>query len=213
MNISSKRSILEAPLETRSRRRHRWLVPILFTALVGVSATLARPGTAEARPTSVGFYTEGGLGATGFLGAGQDYSKIGPNLELRMGYDLFKWLSVGGLFGLSTHEATVPPPPVGEYFQMYTALAEARIGVSVGPVNLFVDGGFGFAAMSSNVLSQVAILDPGESFSVALRAGGGLEYQLQNRHYAIGLAGQWMNMPGFASLTGVSTRLYLRYTY
>ena len=134
-------------------------------------------------------------------------------MELRMGYDLFSWLSVGALLGGSTHEATVPPPPEGEYFQLYSAMVDARLGVSIGPVQLFADGGAGLAIVSSNVLSQVGILEPGESVSFAIRAGGGLEYQVQNRHYAFGIAGQWMNMPNFENLQGVSTRLYLRYTY
>ena len=44
-------------------------------------------------------------------------------------------------------------------------------------------------------------------------AGAGVEYQLENRHYAFGGAGQWMTMPGFDGTQGVTTRLYLRYTY
>lgn len=188
--------------------RHIIVRVALLAALLGLSR-----GSAEARPTSVGFNSEAGFGVTTFLGDGANYAALGPGMEIRLGYDLTSWLSIGAMIGGSTHEATVPPPPEGEYFQMYSAMADARLGLSIGPVQIFVDGGAGLAVMSSNVLSQVAILDPGESLSLALRAGGGLEYQLQNRHYAFGIAGQWMNMPGFANLQGVSTRIYLRYTY
>lgn len=183
-----------------------------LTLLLGL-CHLSLSSTAHARPTSVGPYAEAGIGITTFLGTGADYSKLGPNFELRVGYEPFSWLSTGILLGGSTHEATVPPPPEGEYYQLYTALAEVRLGFSLGPFNLFTDGGIGLAIVSSNILSRVDILEPDESISFTLRAGGGIEYQLQNRHYAFGLAGQWMSVPGFDSLQGVSARAYLRYTY
>jgi hypothetical protein len=171
------------------------------------------PGLAQARPASKGYYAEAGIGATGLLGAGADYSRIGPGFEVRTGYDLFPWLSVGLHLGASTHEAVVPPPPEGEYFQLYSAAADARVGTLIGRWGLFADGGVGLGMVSSNILARVAILEPGERFTLMYRAGGGIEHQLQNRHYAFGLAGQWLGMPGFDNTQGVATRVYLRYTY
>lgn len=186
---------------------------LMLAALMACGVWSAATRTADARPTSVGYYAEAGLGATVFFGNGAKYAAPGPSLEIRMGYDLFSWLSVGAVLGLSTHEATVPPPPEGEYFQLYSGMADARVGIPVGRFHIFADAGLGLAGVSSNVLEQVDILEPGQSASFAIRAGGGIEYQLQNRHYAFGVGGQWMNMPNFASLQGVSARLYLRYTY
>ena len=51
--------------------------------------------------------------------------------------------------------------------------------------------------MSSNVLEKVKILDPGERTSITFHAGAGGEYQLENRHYAIGLAVDAILMPQF----------------
>src|SRR5687768_18271271 len=58
------------------------------------------------------------------------------------------------------------------------------------PISMFADGSLGLAWMSTNILSQVDLIGPGETWSPMLSAGGGLEYQLQNRHYAFGMAGR-----------------------
>jgi hypothetical protein len=114
---------------------------------------------------------------------------------------------------LETHAAQVPPPPEGEYVQLYGAAGDARITVSTGRLALFADGSFGLALVSTNLLARVDILDPGEHFSSLIAAGGGLEYQLDNRHYAVGLAGQWTLMLAFDRLQTAGARAYLRYTY
>ena len=71
----------------------------------------------------------------------------------------------------------------------------------------------GLTLISTNVLAKVMILDPGEEFTLFFAAGGGVEYQLQNRHYALGVAGGWHTLPEFDQTQGVSGRAYLRYTY
>ena len=169
--------------------------------------------SAAARPASTGYYTEAGLGGAAFLGQAASYARPGLAFELRAGRDLTSWFSLGAHFAATTHEATVPPPPEGEYVQLYTMAADARLGVSVGRFALLAEGGVGIGYISSNVLERVDILEPGEHISLAVRGGAGIEYQLQNRHFAAGLAGDWLMMPGFASLQGISARLYLRYTY
>lgn len=173
---------------------------------------LAQP-SAAARPASTGYYTEAGLGSAAFLGQAASYARPGLAFDLRAGRDLTSWLSLGAHVAATTHEATVPPPPEGEYVQLYTLAADARLGFSVARFALFAEGGVGIGIISSNVLERVAILDPGERVSLSVRGGAGIEYQLQNRHHAFGLAGDWLTMPGFASLQGISARLYLRYTY
>ena len=194
----------------RDGRSRRWSLgsPLAAAALVAAAAA-----PAAARPASVGFYSEAGLGATGFLGDASGWSAVGPALDVRAGRDLWEWLSIGVHLEASSHEATVPPPPVGEYYQLYRGYADGRLGFRVGAIAVFAEGGAGLAYMSSNVLQKVRILDPGERFGFAFSAGGGAEYQLQNRHYAVGLAGGWWLIPDFASLQGIDGRLYLRYTY
>jgi hypothetical protein len=177
------------------------------------SALLATGAAAHARPASTGFYSEAGAGAEGFIGSAAQDSKIGPTMALRIGYEPFSWFALGLHLEGSNHEATVPPPPTGEWFQLYRASADGRLTARLDRIALFVEGGAGVAYISSNVLQKVAILDPGERLTIAFDAGGGFEYQLQNRHYAFGLGANWWLLPQFASAQGAEGRLYLRYTY
>jgi len=183
---------------------------------VAVLAALSAPALGEARRASKGPYAEAGIGATQFLGTGGEYSALGPSFAIRIGYDLFSFLSLGARIDTSMHEATVPPPPEGEYFQLYTGAAEARLGFNVWHLGVFADAGVGGSYMSTNILEKVDILEPGEKFTLMFSGGGGMEYQLQNRHYAFGLAGMWSTYPSFGDgtpISAITARAYLRYTY
>jgi hypothetical protein len=184
---------------------------VRFAVVSGTLAALC--GAAEARPASTGWFAEGGLGAVAFLPKASNDAKLGPSLDVRIGRDLFSWLSIGINLAASSHEATVPPPPEGEWFQLYRGGGDARIGGRFDRLALFAEGGAGVAMISSNVLGKVMITDPGERFSIAFQVGAGLEYQLENRHYAVGLAADGFLLPQFAAIRAVDSRLYLRYTY
>ena len=174
---------------------------------------IASATTAQARPASTGFFAEAGLGATKFLPPDGKNAKMGPAIQIRIGRDMFSWLSLGGLLAASSHEATVPPPPEDEWFQLYRAAGDARIGGLLGKVALFVEGGVGVTMMSSNILEKVGTVAPGERFSITFHGGAGAEYQLENRHYAIGFGVDGFLAPQFDSLKTIDGRLYLRYTY
>jgi hypothetical protein len=176
---------------------------------------LALPASAAAQPrlASKGPYTEASLGASGFLGSGGEYSRPGPAFAVRAGLDIFSWFSLGAVVAMQTHEANVPPPPEGEYFQLYQGGADGRIAIPIRRASVFADGSAGLALISTNILAKVDILDPGERYTPFFSAGGGLEYQLANRHYAVGLAGQWVLLPAFSASQTIGGRLYLRYTY
>lgn len=182
-------------------------------AALAVLIAAGAPDARADRPASSGFYAEAGMGATGHLGEARTWSKLGPTLAMRLGYDLFPWLSLGIAAAAASHEATPPPPPEGEWYQLYQGRADARLGVRLDAVALFAEGGAGVAYMSSNVLGKVGVVEPGERFSIAFSGGGGLEYQLQNRHYAFGVAANYWVLPQFAGLQGVEGRVFLRYTY
>ena len=184
------------------------LVALAAGALAGLPAA-----PAAARPAATGWYTEGGLGAVAFLPGASDDAAVGPAFNLRIGRDLASWLSIGVAFAASSHEATVPPPPEGEWFQLYRGAGDVRLGARLDRLALFVEGGAGLAKMSSNVLGKVMITEPGETFSIAFQAGGGLEYQLENRHYAFGLGADAFLLPQFDALRAIDARIYLRYTY
>ena len=178
-------------------------------------ALLFVPAIASAdRVASKGLYAEGGLGMTTFIGPGQQDSKPGPDVQLRIGWDVAQWLSIGVQLAASSHEATVPPPPTGEWYQLYRGGGDARLGFRKGAIALFAEGGLGAAYISSNVLEKVMVTSPGQSFSVAFDAGGGLEYHIENRHYAFGVATDWWLAPFTVGKprTGIDARLYLRYT-
>jgi hypothetical protein len=183
-----------------------------FVALA-LGSTLAASTTAVARPASTGWFAEGGLGAVAFLPRAASDASVGPTLDLRIGRDLFSWLSIGVDLAASSHEATVPPPPEGEWFQLYRGSADARLCGRFDRIAAFVEGGAGLAMISSNVLGKVMITDPGERFSIAFHGGVGVQYQLENRHYAIGLAADGFLLPQFAAIRAIDSRLYLRYTY
>ena len=182
-------------------------------AALALGSTLAAPVTAAARPASSGWFAEGGLGAVAFLPKTSSDANVGPTLDLRIGRDLFSWLSIGISLAASSHEATVPPPPEGEWFQLYRGSGDARIGARFDTIAAFLEGGAGIAMISSNVLGKVMITDPGERFSIAFHGGAAVQYQLENRHYAIGLAADGFLLPQFAAMRAIDSRLYLRYTY
>ncbi len=188
----------------------------------GVIAAIlvATAGTAGARPASQGWYGEGGLGAVAFLPGTSKQAAVGPAVGFRIGRDIFSFLSLGIQLGASSHEATVPAPPEGEWFQLYRSSADVRIGGRFDRIALFIEGGAGVAMISSHVLGKmgVEITEPDEEFTLMFQAGAGLEYQLENRHYAIGLAADGFLLPQFKPPMGspviaIDSRLYLRYTY
>jgi len=182
-----------------------------FAAVTGVLYALA--GVADARPASTGWFAEGGLGAVGFLPSASGDAAPGPALNIRIGRDLFSWLSLGISLAASSHEATVPPPPEGEWFQLYRGGGDLRLGGRFDKLAVFLEGGAGVALISSNVLGKVMITEPGEVFSIAFTAGGGFEYQLENRHYALGVAVDAFLLPQFDAVRAIDARFYLRYTY
>ncbi|HEY4244941.1 MAG TPA: hypothetical protein VGM88_34235 [Kofleriaceae bacterium] len=183
------------------------------TLLAAVAACCALRATAAARPASTGWFAEAGFGAGGFLPSASDDAKVGPAIDVRIGRDLFSWLSVGIFAAMTSHEATTPPPPTGQWFQLYRGGADVRLGAKAGPIAFFAEGGAGAAIISSNILEKVGITDPGERASIEFQAGVGLEYQTENRHYAFGVAGDLFLIPQFDALRGVDVHAYIRYTY
>ena len=171
------------------------------------------PLAPPSRVASTGFFAEGGLGAVGCLPHTSRDAAVGPALNFRIGRDLFSWFSIGIYLAASSHEATLPPPSQGQWFQLYRGGGDGRLGGRVNAVAFFAEGGAGLTMISSNILGRVMITDPGERFGLTFHGGGGFEYQLENRHYAVGIAVDAFLIPQFANMKAVDSRLYLRYTY
>src|SRR5687767_14642602 len=180
---------------------------------VVIIALVCAASPAAARPAAKGWYGEGGFGAVVFLPSAAKSAAPGPSINLRVGRDLFSWFSIGIGLAASSHEATVPAPPEGEWFQIYRGGGDARIGGRIDRIAIFVEGGAGVAMISSNILGKVMITEPGENFSIAFHAGAGFEYQIENRHYAFGLAVDGFLLPQFDAVRAIDSRVYLRYTY
>jgi hypothetical protein len=183
------------------------------TAAPAAPSDQTAPEKTAPRLAATGFFAEGGLGAVSFLSSVASDADAGPALTLRVGRDLFSWLSLGVYLAASSHEATVPPPPQGQWFQLYRGGVDARLGGRFERIALFVEGGIGASWISSNVLEKVMVTKPGKPYSATIHGGGGLEYQIENRHYAFGAAIDAFIEPEFASAKALETRLYLRYTY
>jgi hypothetical protein len=188
----------------------RALLPIAIATLLVVSSENAEAQVQHGKP-SHGYFAEMDLGVTGFLGETQRYAAPGPAFGIRAGRDIFRWFSLGLQLASSTHEATVPPPPEQEYFQLYHLGVDARLTVRFGRLAMFAEGGAGLAFISTNVLDRVAITDS-EVFSPSFTAGGGLAWHTVNRHFSFGLAGDYTLLPDFDATQAVQVRLYLRYT-
>ena len=137
------------------------------------------------------------------------------NAEIEaLGCKLVAQYALLGLYAAaSSHEATLPPPPTGQWFQLYRGGADGRLGGRIGAIAFFVEGGAGIAMISSNVLEKAMVTDPGEKYSITFHGGAGLEYQLENRHYAVGGGVDGFLVPQFATMKAIDSRLYLRYTY
>jgi hypothetical protein len=69
------------------------------------------------------------------------------------------------------------------------------------------------ASCAWNLRSSVPRRSGSILYSVMFHAGGGLEYQLENRHYAVDIAADGAIAPQFDSIKTVGARLFLRYTY
>jgi hypothetical protein len=169
---------------------------------------LALPSAADAR---VRFFSEADLGGRFFLGPGKDNAAIGPVFGVGAGLAFTSWLQLGVVAGTSVHEATVPPPPDKEYFQLYTGAAELRLGFRVGRVGLFAQGRGGLGIVSTNILDSVGITEPEKHWGLMFGAGGGLLVHTGNPRFAFGLGGDWATFPSFDSLQTVTVRLFLRY--
>ncbi len=158
------------------------------------------------------FYSEADLGATIFLGDAANHAAPGPAFGARVGWGPTSWLSLGVLAAGSTHEATVPPPPEGELFQLYQAGIDVRLHARIGRLGLFAEGSGGLAFVSTNILDAVRITNPDRHYGPYLLAGGGFAYHTANPRFAFGLAGDYVTFPDFGFMQSLSVRVYLRYT-
>lgn len=157
-------------------------------------------------------YSEADLGALVFVGNANGHAEPGPAFGARVGLAVAPWLSFGAAVSASSHQADVPTPSVGEYFQLYHAGLDLRVGVRLGPIGLFAEGGGGWAFFSTNILDSVAVTLPYRHDGPYLLGGAGVEYVTENPRFAFGVGGAYAAYPEFGTLGTVTARVYFRYT-
>jgi hypothetical protein len=177
------------------------LLPAAFVLLV-----------AHAAHAKGGFYSEANFGATLFLGKAADSANPGPQVGARLGYGPWSWIHFGIMGSASTHEATVPPPPQGEYFQLYHLGGDLRLKLKVWRLGFFAEGSGGIAIVSTNILDRVELTSPTRHHGPYIQAGGGWDYHTANPRFALGMAGDYTIYPDFGAMQSLQVRVYLRYT-
>ncbi len=172
----------------------------------------APPPFPDPRKFAKGFFAQGELGALIFLGRTGENVSAGAHFGVRLGYDIFRWLAVQLHVAGASCEATLPPPTIGQSIQTYLYAGEVRAKIQIRRLALFAEGGAGLGQLSSNVLEQVGITS-GTLFSLAVIAGGGLDYHTLNRHFSFGLDVNYVWLQTFDSTSALTTTAYLRYTH
>jgi hypothetical protein len=191
------------------------LLGLLFAtpARAQVLTEPAPPPFPDPRKFARGFYASGELGALVFLGRANRYAGAGPNFGVRLGYDFLRWLSVQLHVQGSSLDANLPPPAEGQSFQTFVYTGEAHLQVQIRRFALYAEGGAGLGQLSNNVLDQVAISSGGTLVSLAVIAGGGLDYHTLNRHFSIGIGADYLWLQAFHSTSALTAQAYLKYTH
>ncbi len=179
-------------------------------AAAQVIAEPAPPPFPDPKKFAKGPFASGEVGAFAYLGQAGKYAQPGVAFGVRLGYDLFRWLDVQAHVLGASEDASTPPPQVGQSFQTYLYAGEVRLKLQVHRFQLFAEGGAGLAQVSSNVLHEV--LTHNSNFAFTVVAGGGLDYHTLNRHFSVGLGGDYVWMSTFTGGHALSADVYLRYT-
>jgi hypothetical protein len=158
-----------------------------------------------------GFFASGELGAFVFIGRAAQFAPAGPTFGVRLGYDITRWLAVQAHVSGTSADANLPPPTVGQSFQLLLYAAEAKLQVQIRRVALSLEGGAGAVQITSNILDSVGVTSG--AFSLAVIAGAGLDYHTLNRHFSLGLDVDYLWLQGWKSSHGISATAYLRYTH
>jgi hypothetical protein len=147
-----------------------------------------------------------------FVGAAAKAAGPGAAFGVRLGYDLFRWLSLQGhLIGMSG-EAKLAGPNEGQSFQTLVYGGEAHLQLQLRRFGLFAEAGAACAQIATNVLDQAQFTN-GNHFSLAVVAGGGLDYHTLNRHFSFGVGADYLWLANFDKSQAISVQAYLKYTH
>jgi fermentation-respiration switch protein FrsA (DUF1100 family) len=178
-----------------------------------VIAEQAPPPFPDAKKFARGFYATGELGALAYVGgnAGK-YAGPGAAFGLRLGYDIFRWLSVQAHIMGAAAESRLPGPSDNQSYQTLIYGAEARGQVQIRRVGLYAEAGAAAAQIASNVLDAAGVT-AGHRFSLAVVAGGGIDYHTLNRHFSFGAGADYLWLADFNKSSAISATAFFKYTH
>ena len=150
------------------------------------------------------------VGALWFLGKFGKTAPAGPWMHTQLGYELFKWLMVFGEGELAfTDTSGTQDPPKTRAFPIYGFGGGARLTVRfTDRFGVYLQGSLGLmkADIRKNALDIIGF---GKAESLGLYLGGrlGLEWQMIDRHFALGIASGLRDATGFKRSIGSDTPL------
>ena len=176
-----------------------------------VIAEPAPPPFPDPKKFAKGPFASGEIGTLVYLGRAGKYADPGVAFGVRLGYDLFRWLDVQAHVMGASSDANTPPPTFGQSFQTYLYAGEVRLKLQLRRFQLFAEGGAAAAQVSTNVLDEVGVTH-GTHVTFAAIGGAGLDYHTLNRHFSVGLGGDYLWLASFSGGHALSLDVYLRYT-
>ena len=196
-----------------ARLRRLLVVLCLLLGARAVRADVPDPTKLRATSFSRGFFAEGRIGATMFLGSAAKVTHPGPAFGVAIGYDVFRWLALYVAGQGSIHEAAPPPPPVNQHFQTYLVAGGLRLSGAAGRLGASVHGTAGVFDISNNVLDRTGITTPLGRSAFVVGGGGALDWHTWNRHFSLGLLADYVFAAGLSNTSALTTTVYLRYSH
>ena len=196
-----------------------FLRALVLLALISVAAPVHAQVLVEQAPPifpnpkkfARGFFAQGEIGTMLFVGRASKFANPGVNVGARLGYDILRWLAVQAHVSAAMMDATLPPPTIGQSFQTYIYAAEVRLSVQIKRFQLYAQAGAGLGQLSSNVLDRVQVTS-GNLFTLAVVAGGGVDFHTLNRHFSLGAGVDYGWLQNFSNTSALSIGAYLKYT-
>ncbi|MEO6951428.1 MAG: adventurous gliding motility protein CglE [Polyangia bacterium] len=158
-----------------------------------------------------GFYAQGELGALVYVGRAGKFAGPGPAFSVRLGYDILRWLSIQAHVLGSSGQVNIPGPTDGQSFQTLVYGGELHGQVQIRRVGLYAEAGAAAAHIPSNVLDDAGITG-GHKISLAVVAGGGLDFHTLNRHFSFGVGADYLWLASFSKSSAVTAQAFLKYT-
>jgi hypothetical protein len=159
-----------------------------------------------------GFFVEGNLGASVFVGRLGQYADPGPAFSVRLGYDVLRWLAVDARVGGELSAVDAPAPFDHQVSQLFVYAAEVRLQLQLKRIGLWAAGGGGAALLGNNLLEQLGVTN-GHRLTGLVTAGVGFDFHTLNRHYSVGVSADYGWLAQFQNSHALTFAAYLRYTW